>query len=164
MVYANPFYTGPTYFLKLNEEKNKIEFQISRMKGYSFIIDEKVQSLKNILISFGFEFKGEDNIHNKFFNSAYDYPRFAKANKLKYIWSIFGILSISINKISYEKDHLMFDYFVLNFMKFYNIINEFAKENTIIVFILGIIVTILASKIENIKSFFINCIKSFKEI
>lgn len=164
VVYANPFYTGPTYFLKLNEDKNKIEFQISRMKGYSFIIDEKVQALENILISLGFESKGEDNIHNKFFNSAYDYPRFAKANKLKYMWSVFGILSIVINKIAYENDYLIFDYFAASFMKYYNVINEFAKENTIIVFILGIIVTILASKIENIKSFFTNCIKSFKEI
>lgn len=78
VIYANPFNSGPTYFLKLNEEKNKIEFQISRLKGFSFIIDEKVQSLKNILISLGFEFKGEENIHNKFFDSGYEYPLFQK--------------------------------------------------------------------------------------
>lgn len=164
VIYANPFFNGPTYFLKLNEEKTKIKFQISKLKGFSFIIDEKVQSLKNILISLGFEFKGEDNIHNTFFSSEYEYPRFSKAKKLKFIWLFFGIFSIFINKYSYDNNYFILDYLLDGSIKFYNIINEFAKENTIIVFILGILVTLFATKFENIKSSFVNWIQSLKEI
>lgn len=164
VIYTNPFYSSPTYFLKLNEEKNKIEFQISRLKGFSFIIDEKVQSLKNIVISLGFEFKGEDNIHNTFFSSEYEYPRFSKAKKLKFIWLFFGIFSLFINKLSYDNDYFILNYLLNSIIKLYNILNEFAQENTIIVFILGILVTLFATKFENIKSSFVNWIQSLKEI
>lgn len=164
MIQDSTLYRTPTFFLKYKKDIGVVELQIGQQKWISFGINEKTKNYENVLKSLGFESLGETELNNEFYIRKNSYPIFAKTKNLGNLWLFIGIISIILAKMKYERDYFYVDYFSLEITRLYYIINEIAKNNPILIFILGIVLTLIFANFEKIKSNFREWFESLKEL
>ena len=163
LIYDGSFSKKPTYFLKHNKENGIVELQITKQKWFSFFVDESIEVLKDIFISFGFDFLGDKDIRNSLFISNRDYPKFAKAKQFSLIWMIFGTITL-VNNIILITDVSLINYVTYVSNQIYNPFNSFVAENPGLSLIIAAIVGGTISHIYKIKSFFEILIQNFKNM
>lgn len=159
LIYDGSLSKKPTYFLNHNKEKGIVELQIAKQKWFSFVVDKNMDGLKDIFISFGFNFLGVKDIHNSSFVSNRDYPKFAKSKKFFLIWIIFGTITLVTNIILIT-DVSLIKYVTYFSNQIYDPFNLFVSENPGLSLIIaaivggniGIIKSIFKTLIQNLKN------------
>ncbi|MFZ3058479.1 MAG: hypothetical protein WA102_01965 [Candidatus Methanoperedens sp.] len=149
-----------TCFLNYNKENGMVVFQIAKQNGFNFFVNKRVKNFEHLLESLGFNNVGEKNINHAFFISKHDYPKFARSNKIALLWAAFGISSIILNKMPAKENFFLFT----KMTEIFSLINGILKENPVIVFILGVAVTVLISHFQQIKSAFKNLHDSLEDV
>lgn len=143
----------PTYFIKYDEENKTVELQITSHKWFNFTINKNINNFGSLFSSFGFKFLGKTNINNSLFKPKHDYPIFSKSKTLATIWFFIGIFSYLWAGII-SKNKLIIYNFEKVIVYLYDYINDIAKENPILIFALGIIITLFFTHFSTIKSYF----------
>jgi hypothetical protein len=163
LIYDTPFFTAPTYFLSKDDDKKIMYFQISQQSGFSSIVNDKIRDFKEVVVSLGFKYVGESEIRHDLYNPKLIYPRFARSRKLSIIWILIIIATYSINKVSIEKEYPFTTLIYNKILVLYTPINEFTKENPIVLVIFSVVGTLIFTKFENIKSAFIQLVGGLKK-